>query len=330
MAKLKSDVLQIRHDRHGTPLGTKLLGRMPDAAKRLAGRFGKAASLADLVPGGRRLLEKLAGIDRRRPLPKFATRTLDQRLADRPPHPAAPTRGRVVLFDDTYANYFEPELGLAAIDLLEGLGYEVLLARAGCCQRTRLSKGLVREAKQLGTETLRNLLPHAERGLPILCLEPSCASALVDDLPDLVDDAEMGKRVASQMRLLESFLAEQGVQLESDHTHILLHGHCHQKALFGTEGIRQLFAAMPETHCEEIDSGCCGMAGSFGYEHYEWSEKIGEDRLFPAVREAVRKGHTIVASGISCRHQLSDFLGVKAHHWVEVVRAAVTRSNSGR
>jgi Fe-S oxidoreductase len=330
MAKLKSDVLQMRYERLGTPLGAKILGRMPDAAKRLAGRLGKIANLSNLIPGGRYLLERLTGIDRRRPLPPFAQQTLAQTITTstelrRDPQgvflPVAnvAARGHVVLFDDTYANYFEPHIGLAAIKLLTGLGFSVQLADAGCCQRPRLSKGLVNEAKKLGAETLRKLDRFASQGLPILCLEPSCASALVDDLPDLIDDEELGKRVAAHVHMIDVFLAQQGVELASQAEHVLLHGHCHQKALFGTGAIKQMFAATPEVNCQEIDSGCCGMAGSFGYEHYDLSQRIGEDRLFPAVRKGIAEGKTIVACGISCRHQLKDFLGAEAKHWVEVV-----------
>lgn len=319
MAKLKSETLQMRHDRKGTPLGAKILGRMPDAARRFAGRAAGIANLASWVPGGRAVLERLTGIDRRRPLPAFASRTLQQHLKQHTPPPAPHRRGRVVLFDDTYVNYFEPEIGLAAMRLLGSLGYEVILAEAGCCQRTRLSKGLVREAKQLGTETFRKLDQYAREGLPILCLEPSCASALVDDLADLVDDVEMAARVAGQVQMIDGFLHREGVPLRSKHSNVLLHGHCHQKALFGTAAIRELFDAMPGTECEDLDAGCCGMAGSFGYEHFDLSQKIGEDRLFPAVRKAVEEGKTIVACGISCRHQLKDCLNVEAEHWVEVV-----------
>ena len=320
MAKLKSEALQMRLDTHGVPLGTKLLAAMPDAARRLAGRGAKLVSLASLIPGGRAVLQRLTGIDRRRPLPPFAGRSLQQTLKQRSWQPKPGTRGRVVLFDDTYANYFEPHIGTAAIDLLEGLGFEVLLAQAGCCQRPRLSKGLVREAKRLGTETFQALDRFATQGLPILCLEPSCASALTDDLADLIDDAEMARRVAGQVEMIDVFLHRQGIRLQSEHARILLHGHCHQKAMFGTAAIRQLFDAMPHTECTEVDSGCCGMAGSFGYEHYDISQKIGEDRLFPAVRQAVQENCTIVACGVSCRHQLHDFLNVSAKHWVEVVR----------
>ncbi|QDS91386.1 Anaerobic glycerol-3-phosphate dehydrogenase subunit C [Roseimaritima multifibrata] len=320
MAKLKSEALQIRHDRKGISLGAKVLGRMPDAAKRFAGWTGNIANLTNWIPGGRALLQRMVGIDRRRPLPTFATTTLAQSLQRDPVPTGRRDRGRVVLFDDTYANYFEPNLGRAAIGLLEDAGYEVILAKAGCCQRTRLSKGLVREAKKYGVEVFRRLDVFAQQGLPILCLEPSCASALVDDLPDLLDDRELAQRVAGQIQMLDGFLDREGIEVECTEESILLHGHCHQKATFGTSAIHALLGGPESGCCEEVDSGCCGMAGSFGYEHYDLSQQVGEDRLFPAVRQAVAEGRAVVACGISCRHQLKDCLGVDAKHFVEVLR----------
>lgn len=325
MSRLKADALQMRHDRRGAPLGYKLIGRMPDVARFQRGLVATLGNALGRFAPYRVLFEKLSGIDRRRPLPPFARKHLSSLVKSRKPNTAGADnsdRKTVVLFNDTYTNTMEPRIGVAALDLLEGCGYRVLLANAGCCQRPRLSKGLVREAKKLGTMTLRNLDAFAQQGYPILCLEPSCASALRDDLPDLADDIELGQRVAKQIMMIDVFLEAEGVKLRSKHPELLLHGHCHQKALFGTKAIRKLFAEMPETTCTEVDSGCCGMAGSFGYEHYELSEQIGEDRLFPAVRDAVKDGKTVVACGISCRHQLHDFLDVQAKHWVEVVEPA--------
>jgi FAD/FMN-containing dehydrogenase/Fe-S oxidoreductase len=321
MAKLKSEVLQMRYDKKGTPLGAKLIGRMPDTAKRLTGRAASILNFASILPLGRRFMEKLTGIDRRRPLPPFASRNLQQTLKSNPVAPGERSRGKVVLFDDTYANYFEPHIGRAAIQLLESVGYEVIIANAGCCQRTRLSKGLVREAKKYGAITFANLDRYAQQNLPILCLEPSCASALVDDVADLIDDQAAAMRVSKSVRMIDVYLAEQGISLSSSAREILLHGHCHQKAMFGTTAIHSHFGRMENVKCSEVDSGCCGMAGSFGYEHFELSKKIGEERLFPAVRAAHAAGKTIVACGISCRHQLKDCCGIEAKHWVEVVNA---------
>ncbi|WP_432798700.1 FAD-binding and (Fe-S)-binding domain-containing protein [Poriferisphaera sp. WC338] len=321
MAKLKSDTLQMHHDVHGTPFGYKLMGRVPDTAKLVAGPLAHLNNVMMKLPGVNVLMEKLVGVDRRRPMPPFATTTLQRELRKRTAKQEGNTsRGKVVLFDDTYANYFEPHVGVAAVDLLEACGYEVEIARAGCCQRTRMSKGLVREAKTLGTKTMQNLDTVGDGVCPIICLEPSCASALVDDLPDLMDDEVMGKRVATRVRMIDIFLQEEEVVLESTAGDILLHGHCHQKAMFGTDAIEGLYDKMEGSSCEEAGAGCCGMAGSFGYEQYDVSKLVGEERLFPAVREAVKEGKSIVACGISCRHQLHDFLDVKAKHFVEVVQ----------
>ncbi len=335
MARLKSDVLQMHHDDHGTPLGYKLVGNMPNTARRLAGPLAHLSNLASKLPGYGWMMEKIAGIDRRRPMPGFATRPLAKLLKDRERKMASSNGadrghlGKVVLFDDTYANYMEPHVGLSAVDLLEGCGYEVILAKAGCCQRPRLSKGLVRAAKRDGTKTMEKLDAFARQGLPILCLEPSCASALADDLPDLINDEELGQRVSSCVKMIDVFLDEEVAAgkippLASSASKFLLHGHCHQKAEFGTAAIHNHFGRLAEATCEEVDSGCCGMAGSFGYEHYDVSRKVGEDRLFPAVRAAMSDDKTIIACGISCRHQLRDFLDVDAKHWVEVMKPGTT------
>ncbi len=326
MAKLKSDVLQMHHDVHGVPLGYRLIGGLPEMARWLVGPLAWIMQLVQRLPGYGWMLEKVTGIDRRRVLPPFATRSLRSTLKSWKPIAGAGTAGKVVLFDDTYVNYMEPHVGLAAVELLESCGFEVILARAGCCQRPRLSKGLVRAAKRAGTKTMERLDVFARQGLPIVCLEPSCASALVDDLPDLIDDRELGQRVARCVEMIDVFLERQVTAgkiaaLTSTERSILLHGHCHQKALFGTSAMHGLFARMDGIECQEVECGCCGMAGSFGYEHYELSQAIGEDRLFPAVREAVGQGRTVVACGTSCRHQIRESLGVGAKHWVEVVRA---------
>jgi FAD/FMN-containing dehydrogenase/Fe-S oxidoreductase len=323
MAKLKADALQARHDRVGVPLGARMVGALPTIGRFTAGPLARVVNAVNNAHPVRRLRQRLAGVDARRPIPGFADTHLRSLFHKHsPPDWKAPPRGRVVLFNDTYANTMEPELGMAAVRLLEACGYQVTLANAGCCQRTRISKGLLRDAKRDGLATLTRLAAYAKLGLPILCLEPSCASALVDDLVDLMDDEhlEVGRLVSRHVHMIDQFLLAEGIDFvpADDIDQVLLHGHCHQKAMFGTDAIRQSLG----DRCTEVDSGCCGMAGSFGYEHHDLSEKIGEDRLFPAVREATRQGKTVVACGISCRHQLHDFLGVKARHWVQAVRPA--------
>jgi Fe-S oxidoreductase len=165
----------------------------------------------------------------------------------------------------------------------------------------------------------------------VVC-EPGCCSALTDDLPDLIDDEQLGGRIKENVMMIDEFLFREiesgGLDCEftSPFGKILIHGHCHQKALYGTGFMKQLLERVPTISVKEIDAGCCGMAGSFGYEkeHYELSMQIGEDRLFPAVRGR-KPGTVVIACGFSCRHQIADGTGVKPLHWVETIRA-----NSGK
>lgn len=323
MSKMKADVLQMHHDKHGTPLAAKLIGNMPSMAKRLAGPLAPLVNAIQSSKLVRRFAQRLTGIDARRPYPKLTRHPMPGLSA----RPAKSNPGKqVVLFNDTYTNFYEPGIGRAAIDLLVACGYDVIMADAGCCQRPAMSKGLLRGAAKAGEATLRKLLPFVEKDLPILFLEPSCASAIVDDLPDLVGDRVLGMSVKANCHMLDDFLAGElntgklHGRFVADQADVLIHGHCHQKALFGTRGMHRVFESVEGLRFSEVDSGCCGMAGSFGYEHYDLSMQIGEQRLFPVVREATERGAAVCANGTSCRHQISDGCDVQAKHWVELVR----------
>ncbi|HOR28276.1 MAG TPA: FAD-linked oxidase C-terminal domain-containing protein [Candidatus Sumerlaeota bacterium] len=329
VARLKSEFLQRYHAAHGTTLRDRLIR---DSASHAAAAAGMAAPLVNWIQASapfRLLAEKAAGIDRRRKLPGFALRTFPAWHARRNAQANGGTgRPRVVLFDDTYMNYHEPNVGRSAVELLEGCGYEVQLARAGCCQRPAISHGFLDEAREKGERTLRALDAYIQQGLPVLVCEPSCASALVDDLPDLIEDVELGHRVKENVMMIDVFLDREmqagriAPRLGSSSAEILVHGHCHQKALFGTGAMKRILGRVEGLAVSEVDSGCCGMAGSFGYEkeHYELSRRIAEDRLLPAIRSR-KPGATIVACGFSCRHQIQDFAGEQAYHWVETVHA---------
>ena len=230
--------------------------------------------------------------------------------------------------------HHEPGIGHAAVRLLEGLGYSVQLAKAGCCCRPLISHGFLKEAKERGTELLRRLDQFVQDRIPIVACEPGCLSAITDDLPDLVDNLKVARRVSSGIMMIDVFIereiaegridpgvfAEAAKKKSDGGKKFLIHGHCHQKALFGTAAMKSLLARIDGAEVDEIDSGCCGMAGSFGYEkrHYDISLKIGEDRLFPAIREMADETQ-LIACGFSCRHQIDDVLGVKARHFVEVL-----------
>ena len=236
------------------------------------------------------------------------------------------SKGTLVLFDDTYMRYFEPQVGLRTLDVLEAMGYDVILARAGCCQRPAISKGMLDLAAARGGRTVAQLDRFAQAGLTILVTEPSCASALTDDLPDLIADKPAGQRVAAQVKLLDVFLADHLAELQTAGVRcaapkLLVHGHCHEKALYGMQTLEAVLAATG-AEVKLIDAGCCGMAGSFGYEHYDVSRQIAEDRLLPALREH-DASWTLAAPGVSCRHQIADLAGAgggrTARHWVELL-----------
>jgi Fe-S oxidoreductase len=338
MARLKSDVLHMQHRDRGTPINARLFGALRNGARRAAGPLAPFVNAAQNLAPTRWLLHRLADIDRRRSLPRVTTQPFARWFAKRDTNSAdqRDNRPRVVLFVDTFTNYFEPHVGRAAVELLESCGYRVEPFTTGCCQRPRLSKGLLTQAKRDGETTLRALDRFAQAGAPILTLEPSCASALTDDLPDLIEDAALGRRVAESVQMIDAFLAEryESGALETDFTspfeRIVVHPHCHQQALFNPAAMRTLLDAIPGAETIALDAGCCGMAGSFGYDHYDLSMKIGADRLFPAVREhAERPDTAIVATGTSCRHQLADACGVTARHWVEVLRGNTAGNTSG-
>ncbi len=323
VAKLKADVQQLRHDRHGVSRQAKFIGSMPDHASKVSGFFAQPAAWLSQLGFVRALMQKRWGIDRRRPLPAMSSRPLRERHLPKP-NPAAP-RGPVVLFDDTYTRHFEPHLAQHAATLLTQLGYAVHLANAGCCQRPRLSQGLLRDAAAHGAKTLAKLdaLNVGNPNAPILCLEPSCASALKDDLPDLVSDQALAQRVADRVQLIDAFLANTGrVTLKPEHANPLVHNHCHQKAVFDTN------PQVDHLTAPACDAGCCGMAGAFGYTHFDLSQTIAQDRLLPLARDAHQARRTLIANGISCRHQLSDLADIKAKHFVEVVEVCEGREGA--
>lgn len=315
VSKFKAEVLQRRYDQQGTPLGVRLVGGLPGIAHWMCGLHAPLMNWGQNLPPVRRWLERVAKIDARRPLPRFATRSLRSRVGDTLSR-GTPDRGEVALYIDAYTNAYDPHIGEAALNLLAGCGYRVHPVFAGDSQRARISKGLLRDARRDGLRVLQTLDPWAQKGIPILCLEPSCASALKDDLPDLIEEEALGRRVAAHITLVDEFLHREQVPVKSEITQLMIHGHCHQKAVFGVTGLKALLPA-----ATWIEAGCCGMAGAFGYENRDLSLAIGEDRLFPALRKA-DPGTVLVANGFSCRHQVADALGMPAKHIVEILQPA--------
>jgi Fe-S oxidoreductase len=237
----------------------------------------------------------------------------------------------VVLLDDCFTTYNAPEVGRAAVKVLEASGYQVELAGLTCCGRPAISKGLMGIAKELARENLARLAPLAREGVPIVGCEPSCLLTLVDEYRDL----QLGKdatTVANAARLIDDFVADHErvpeLALLGGENKILLHGHCQQKALVGTGGTLGALRRIPGLEIKELDSGCCGMAGSFGYElgHYEISKALAERVILPAV--AAEPASTLVAPGFSCRCQVHGLAGILARHPIEVVAARLPSETS--
>jgi len=327
MAKLKYEFLHHYYEANGLPLRNRLFGRIA-RMNRLGSRVPALVNWVSGLAPSRWALEKIAGIDRRRPLPSLAAQTFTDWFSRRVP-PAASPRGEVVLFNDTFTTYNVPEIARAAVEVLEAGGYRVVLVERKCCGRPLISKGMLAEARDHAAWNVARLAPYARRGVAIVGLEPSCLLTLRDETVDLVrtDDA---RAVARQSLLFEEFLVRErarGLTLSfrANGRKALLHGHCHQKALVGTAPtVAALRWAGFEV--EEVDSGCCGMAGSFGFEreHYDISVALGNRRLAPAVKAAAAETE-IVAPGISCRQQIQHLAGRRAKHPAEVLHETLSR-----
>ena len=334
MAKLKYEFLAQYYAQNGTPLRARLFANI-EKLNQLGCACAPLSNWVASSAPARWLFERLLGIHANRHLPPFARETFPRWFAQRngrrgiSPAAGPGTRSQVVLFHDTYTTYNYPELGRAAVKVLEAAGFEVILADKKCCGRPMISKGLLRQARENAAYNVDRLYRYAEQGIPIVGLEPSCVLTFRDEYPDLIDDPR-AERLAKGTFLIEEFLLglqEQGrlsLPFRPRATSILLHGHCHQKALVGSSPSLQVLRLLPEARVEEVDSGCCGMAGSFGYEkeHYEMSLAIGDRRLFPAIK-AKGPEWEVVAAGVSCRQQIAHGTGRRAKHLVEVLADAL-------
>jgi Fe-S oxidoreductase len=337
MARLKSELLAIRREKYGVPLRDYLFAQIAvfsGFGSILAGPINYISR----TNGFRRLLEKTIGIARQRSLPQFTRRTFRDWFAKRHP-PDFPEA--VVLFLDTYTQFQQPEVGIAAVKVLEAAGYRVeLVPGQGCCGRSMISKGMVREARELAKTNIDALSPAVEAGMHVLGLEPSCLITLKDEYLDFFPDDPRAKRLADSALTFEEFLIRENgsterpiarIAFEESDVSILFHDHCYSKALIGSDVTHALYVAAG-VEVDEIDSGCCGMAGSFGYEleHYPLSMEIAEDRLLPAVRDGAGRGARISASGLSCRTQIEDGAGVRALHPAQVLAGLLASRDRGQ
>ena len=329
MARMKTEFLYHYRKRHGLSLKDRLIAYLPRYAPTAA-RLSGLANLRDRLPGLPALSEKMLGFSARRSLPAWCGDWFKSDEA------VGPDEADVVLLVDTFNRYFEPENVRAALAVLRAGGYRVRVAEAAdngrplCCGRTFLSAGLVDEAKAEARRMLEALRPYVAQGRPVIGLEPSCLFTLRDEFLAMLPGEETAK-LAENAMLFEEFLVREREQDRLDlplkpvaEARALLHGHCHQKAFGAMSAVERVLALVPGLAVETIPSGCCGMAGAFGYEaeHYEVSMKIGELDLLPAVRAADVET-LIVADGTSCRHQIEDGAQRSAVHVARVLERAL-------
>jgi Fe-S oxidoreductase len=320
MAKMKIEARHHRVRAHGFARGERMIAELPRWAP-WAARHPALANARDLLPGAGAITERLLGFSALRTLPRWRRDTF---LADAAARDGAHADDAdVVLFCDTFDNYFEPENARAAMAVLAAGGYRVHVARASvddaepqrplCCGRTYLTAGLVAEAKAEAQRLIAALAPHVARGAVVVGLEPSCLFTLRDEFLVLgLGDA--AKRLAERALLVEEFLAREArsgalrlplAPLPAKRA--LLHGHCHQKAFDTMGAVRAALLLVPDLAVDVVETSCCGMAGSFGLEarHRDISLAMAEQALLPAVRGA-SPDTLIVADGTSCRHQIAD------------------------
>jgi len=333
MAKLKAEFLEFYYQQRPRPLGQRLMARI-----YLLNRLGAPlAGIVNLIQENRLvrwLLEKAAGIDRRRSLPLLHAnhfrRWFRQRIASRKrERPEIGTVGpetkhRVLLLDDCFNTFNEPEIGKAAVRVLEAAGCTVELAGLTCCARPLISKGFLVQARQLIHAQAPALAARVADGTPILGMEPSCLLTLADEWPELMPGLAT-QRIAKAADLADNWLAKQVkakalcLPLKPRRESCLLHGHCHQKALVGVGGTAAALQLVPGLEVEVLDTGCCGMAGSFGFEreHFDLSVAIANLELLPALKAKPKA--TVIAPGTSCRHQIKDLAERRAWHPLEVI-----------
>jgi FAD/FMN-containing dehydrogenase/Fe-S oxidoreductase len=323
VAKLKAEFLQFYYRGHPRPLGHLLMAGLP-RLNRLAAPFAPLVNLVQRSRLTRWLLEKVAGIDRRRSLPALYRRHLRRWFRRHRPDANAGHKGKVRLLADCFTTYNEPMIGRAAVRVLERAGYAVELTEQLCCGRVLISKGFLDRARALVQAQAPALARLLADGVPLLGLEPSCLLTLADEWTELLpgDDTQL---IARSVHMADSWLPGQvragacELPLRPREGQCVLHGHCHQKALLGVAASAPALRLVPGLDVRVLDAGCCGMAGSFGFEreHYDLSVRIANLALLPGLAEVPEA--TVVAPGTSCRHQIKDLARRRALHPLEVL-----------
>ncbi len=334
MATYKAEFLSHHYHRRLRPKVAYAMGLIYWWA-RMGSKAPGLANAALHAPGLAGVLKRAVGVDPRRPAPRFASTTFVDWFRSRPDRRQLPPDDRptVLVWPDTFSNYLHPAPARATVEVLEAAGFEVVLpTRPLCCGRPLYDYGMLDTAKRLLGQVLDELRPHIEAGTPVVGVEPSCLAVFRDELPELFRDDLDAKRLADQSYLLSEFLQEKAPSWEMPvlRRRALVHGHCHHKAVMGFDAEQAMLERLG-VDFEVLDSGCCGLAGSFGFEKgekYEVSVAAGERVLLPAVRDA-DDTTLVVTDGFSCRTQIEHNTTRRALHIAEVARMAIDQGPAG-
>lgn len=335
MARIKAEFTAQYYDAHGVPLRSWVFGHI-HRLNQLGSRFPRLSNAVLRSPVARSMFGHM-GITTQRQFPLFARERFSVWYRKHYSANEYNDYKAPVLISDTYTEYNYPYLGQAVLRVADAAGFGIQVwgpRQIDCCGRPLISKGLLDDARWLARRNVRRMAPAVKRGERFMLIEPSCAAAFRDEYPDLVpsNQREDARLVAQAVITVEEWLAEAADaglldRLEFDDTpgQIVLHGHCYQRALWGTGAVHRMLRLIPNCEVTELDDGCCGVAGSFGFEaeHYDLSVQIGEQRLLPAVREASQA--MIVASGVSCREQIAHGGGRHALHPIDVLAARLQK-----
>jgi Fe-S oxidoreductase len=328
MATYKAEFLSHYYAGRLRPLSAYSMGLIYWWA-RLAAHMPRLVNLVAHTPGLADAMKRVGGIAPQREIPLFAPQTFKAWFRQRPPRNQG--RPEVLLWPDTFNNHFHPDTAMAAVEVLEAAGYQVRVPdaenpqQALCCGRPLYDYGMLRLARWHLRRILDSLQGEIQRAVPIVVLEPSCCSVFRDELLNMFPNDEDANRLARQTYLLSEFLEKRAhYEPPKLSRKAVVHGHCHHKALLGMKGETALLDRLGLDY-KVLDDGCCGMAGSFGFEpgvKYEVSVKCGERVLLPAVREADDET-LIISNGFSCREQIGDFTDRKPLHVAQVLRMAL-------
>lgn len=337
MAMIKIEYLAQRYLHESPSLRTRLFGNIADWYERLPW-LKNIPVLHNRFPLLAKLNESLLGITSQRSLPEPAVQAFDYAQYQSPLQ--GEEHKEVVLLVDTFTRNFNPEVAHAALEVLERAGYQVFVAQPQsgskqvlCCGRTQLAHGLVEDAKRHARHMLEVLWPHVEAGRPVLGLEPACLLAVRDDYKSL-GLGERADAIAAQAILFEEFIAREKVakrfnlEFKEMDSHILVHGHCHQKAVGAMKSMRKVLKLIPQLQFDMVESSCCGMAGSFGIEkeNTAMAMEMAEQSLLPTLRENPEA--TVVANGFSCRHQIREGCEHRPVHIAMLLRDALSGNPS--